>query len=83
GKEVIVGIHGKGSIIGVTSFLEGGPHPLSARALEKTQLLVLDRDNFEDIIQNHPHMALNLFQGMMHSLSSRLKQAFERLASIF
>ena len=83
GKEVIVGIHGKGSIIGAASFLDSGPRPLSARTLEETSILTLDRDNFDDIVKNHPKLALNLFQGMIHSLSSRLKQSFERLASIF
>lgn len=83
GKEVIVGIHGKGSIIGAASFLDRSPRPLSARTLEETSTLTLDRDNFDDIVKNHPKLALNLFQGMIHSLSSRLKQAFERLASIF
>jgi CRP-like cAMP-binding protein len=83
GKEVIVGIHGKGSIIGAASFLEHSLHPLSARTLEETSILTLDRDNFDDIVKNHPQLALDLFQGMIHSLSSRLRQAFERLASIF
>ena len=83
GKEVIVGIHGKGSIIGAASFLDGSPRPLSARALEETSILTLDRSNFDDILNNHPRLALDLFQGMVHSLSSRLKQSFERLASIF
>jgi len=83
GKEVIVGIHGKGSIVGAASFLDGSPRPLSARALEETSLLTLDRENFDDIVKNHPQLALNLFQGMIHNLSSRLKQSFERLASIF
>jgi CRP-like cAMP-binding protein len=83
GKEIIVGVYSRGSILGEASFLDNSPRPLTAKAYEKSDVGILSRENFDDIVENHPGMALNLFKGIILSLSSRLKQSFERLASVF
>ena len=82
-KQVVIGVYTTGSILGAASFLDGSPRPWAAKAYVDTQLGVLTRENFDDIVKNHPAMALNLFKGMILTLSSRLKQSFERLAAIF
>jgi len=83
GKEIIIGAYATGSILGAASLLDGSNRPWTAKAYVDTQLGVLTRENFDDIVRNHPTLGLNLFKGMILTLSSRLKQSFERLASIF
>ena len=83
GKEIIIGAYTTGSILGAASFLDGSRRPWTAKAYVDTQLGVLNRENFDDIVKNHPALGLNLFKGIIFTLSSRLKQSFERLASIF
>lgn len=83
GKEIIIGAYTTGAILGAASFLDGSERPWTAKAYTDTQLGALDRENFDDIVKNHPALGLNLFKGMILTLSSRLKQSFERLASIF
>ncbi len=83
GKQIVIGAYTTGSILGAASFLDASPRPWTAKGHVETLLGVLSRENFDDIVKNHPAMALNLFQGIIFNLSSRLKQSFERLASIF
>ena len=83
GKEIIIGAYTAGSILGAASFLDSSPRPWTAKAYVDTQLGVLSRENFDHIVKNHPTLSLNLFKGMILTLSSRLRQSFERLSSIF
>jgi CRP-like cAMP-binding protein len=83
GKQVVIGIYTTGSILGATSFLDGSKRPWTAKAYVDTELGILTRENFDDIVENHPTMGINLFKGIIMTLSSRLKESFERLASIF
>ena len=83
GKEIIIGAYTAGSILGAASFLDSSQRPWTAKAYVDTQLGVLSRESFDDIVKNHPTLSLNLFKGMILTLSSRLKQSFERLSSIF
>lgn len=83
GKQVIIGVYKRGAILGSASFLDGSPRPWTAKAYVDTELGILGREEFDDIVENHPALGLDLFKGMILTLSSRLKQSFERLASIF
>ena len=83
GKQIVIGAYTRGAILGSASFLDGSPRPWTARAYVDTELGILSKEDFDDIVRNHTAMGLNLFKGMILTLSSRLKQSIERLASIF
>ncbi len=83
GKDVIVGVYSTGTIVGELGILDGSPRAVTAVALEDCSLLTLNRENFEKLLMEHPHLGVNLLKGMLFAVSSRLKKSYERLASIF
>jgi len=83
GKHVIVGIYGQGSIVGELCLLSGETRAVTATALIDTSLLMLSRQRFEQLADEHPDLAVKLLQGMFLALSNRLRKSFERLASVF
>ena len=83
GKHVVVGIFGKGSIIGSLCILDNTPRAVTATALEDVTLVTLTRDNFEKLMNMYPESGSKLMRGMLLSTSVRLRKSFERLAKIF
>lgn len=79
----VTGIHGVGSIVGEDGFLNDVPCSTTIRALEGCEMLVLTRDKFEELEQQHPAVANLILKWMMNSISKRLHNAQERLATIF
>jgi uncharacterized protein (DUF2225 family) len=67
-----------GDIFGEMSLLEGLPRSATIIALKDTICLVINDSNFEQIISQQPNLAFRI----MKSLSSRLRQQNEELASL-
>lgn len=83
GKQLVVGVYGVDSLAGMISILSGEPRPVTATALEESRMLLLSKRDFDEITQRYPVLAGRLMKGMLFSLSLRLRQSYERLASIF
>lgn len=83
GKPVIVGIYGKGAFVGELCILDGSPRALTAVALEDVSLVVITQKNFNELVNKHPELGIQLLKGMLLSVSKRLRKSFGRLASIF
>jgi CRP/FNR family transcriptional regulator, cyclic AMP receptor protein len=83
GKQIIVGVYGKGSIVGELCLLDGSSRAVSAVALTDTDLLILSRENLEQLLELHPRMGVKLLKGMLLAVSIRLRKSFDRLATIF
>jgi CRP-like cAMP-binding protein len=83
GNPVVMGIYGKGSYVGALCILDESPREVTAQALEDSSLVVIAKENFEKLLEQHPALAANLMKGMLLSLSRRLKNSFDRLVSIF
>src|SRR5215469_10275652 len=60
GAEVILGEYGRGQVFGEISLLDGGPRTSTARALEDTEVLILNRSHLLDMITKYPHSAMDL-----------------------
>lgn len=82
-KQVIVGVYGRGSIVGELGFLDDAPRSVTAVALEPTNLLLLTRESFEELLIDHPDLGAKLLKGMLLAVSIRLRKSFDRLAAIF
>lgn len=82
-KQIVVGVFGKGSLIGESSLLDGLPRPLTAVCLEDARVLTLSRIRFETLQQEKPQVAMQIFKAATQSLSLRLAKSFERLSAIF
>lgn len=83
GKQVILGLHRAGSVVGITSAMEGRSREESARAVEDTELLVLSLENMDRLFSESPEFAVKLLRKMLQLVSTRLRKSVERLASFF
>jgi len=83
GKQVVIGVYSVGTIVGELSILDGRPRAVTAVALQDTDLLLLSRESFDRLLAEHPERGVKLLKGMLLAVSTRLRKAFDRLASIF
>lgn len=71
GQEVVLVILKHGEVFGELSLLDGSPRSASAVAMEPTELLTLNREDFLDFVRESPDSAL----AMLEVLSGRLRRA--------
>ena len=83
GKHVVVGVYGKGAVVGALCILDGGKRAVTAKALDDVSVTAINKDNFEKLLNEEPELGVQLMKGMLVSFSSRLRKSFERLATFF
>ncbi len=83
GRQVVIGVYSQGAVIGEFALTDGLPRAATAACLEDAQLLLLRKENFNQLLVDHPELGIKLLQGVLLTLSIRLRKSFERLASIF
>jgi len=64
GKEVVLGMLGRGEVFGELALLDGDPRSADAVAREDAQLLVLPRAEFLRFVTNKPQVTMNLLSGL-------------------
>jgi CRP/FNR family transcriptional regulator, cyclic AMP receptor protein len=60
GREVILDVLGPGEVFGELALLDGEPRSADAVAVERTELLLLQRDEFIRFLRARPEVAINL-----------------------
>ncbi len=83
GKEVVIGVYSKGTMVGELCVLDGSPRAVTAVAMDDVGLLILSSEDFENIINKYPGLGVKLLKDMLFAVSTRLKKSFDRLAAIF
>jgi CRP-like cAMP-binding protein len=83
GQRVVVGIYGRGAIIGELCILDNSPRAVTAIAHEDVSILLITKKNFDKLINEHPELGVQLLKGMLYAVSKRLRGCFDRLVSIF
>ncbi len=69
GRGKTLGEFGLGEFFGEMALVDDKPRSASAETLEETQLLVINRENFDGMVLQNPNMALILIQ----ALSARIR----------
>lgn len=82
-KQVVVGIYGKGSLVGELCILNNIKRAVTAVVIEDAGLLTLSREDLETVIRETPELGAKLLKGMLFAVSLRLRKSFDRLAAIF
>lgn len=70
GEETILAILTDGEFFGELSILDGKPRSASATAMEATQALTLNRNDFLDVLRAEPELAIEI----LAALSNRLRR---------
>ena len=79
GKEVVLTVESGGACFGEIALLDEEPRSASVAALENTELLIIYRDQFMDLLDNHPEFARALIRSLAHMVR-RLTKNVENLA---
>ena len=79
GKEQILMIASDGDSFAEAALFSGGVFPASAEAMTEGKLLVIHRDKFMGIIEQHPAIALNLI-ARLSELLHKLNRLVEELS---
>ncbi len=71
GKEVIIGIFGPSEMFAVPPVFDGGKYPSTAVAMETTELNLLGRDKFLDLIRGSDEFAFAVIAWMCEMLREK------------
>tara|TARA_A100001011_G_scaffold382710_1_gene452894 strand:+ start:1100 stop:1783 length:684 start_codon:yes stop_codon:yes gene_type:complete len=78
GREVILAMLNEGDFFGEMSLLDGESRSANVIALEKTEVLKLDRRDFLDVVNDYPQIAVQLLK----ELAGRLRKSDRQIASL-
>jgi CRP/FNR family transcriptional regulator len=78
GTDIILELFGPGDPVGAVAVYESRPYPASAIALEPTTCIVIPRQAFFTLLENHPSLVRGLLVGLTH----RLVELTNRLAEL-
>ena len=78
GREVILAMLNAGDFFGEMSLLDGEARSANVIALEKTEVLSLNRDDFLDVLHDYPKIAIQLLKEM----TSRLRKSDRQIVSL-
>ena len=89
GREVILSILVDGDFFGEMAILDGQTRSANAVTLEDTEMLIIRRENFLQMLHDYPQVAINLLKELAHRLrrsdaqikSLSLQNALGRVAS--
>jgi len=78
GREVILSILGEGDFFGEMSIFDGESRSANVIALEDTEVLILKRGDFLDLLEKHPKIAIVLLQ----ELATRLRKSDQQIEGL-
>ena len=71
GKEVIIGIFGQGEMFAVPPVFDGGKYPASTISMGDTELLLIERRSFLDLIRDSDEFAFAVIGWMCNMLREK------------
>jgi CRP-like cAMP-binding protein len=74
GRDVVLGIMADGEVFGEVALLDGGMRSATCTAIEPSELLAIDREQFMALLEQTPAIAVKL----LHVLSGRLRRLSQR-----
>lgn len=77
-KEIIISLLGPGEFFGEMSILDGMGRSATVTAVENSKLFILQRNEFLDLLTNHPEVSISL----LRELSIRLRNATNKIKAL-
>lgn len=78
GREVILAILSEGDFFGEMSLLDGQTRSANVTAIDESELLVIRREEFLQILHDYPQIAINLLK----ELAQRIRKGDEHIKSL-
>lgn len=83
GTSKVIAVLGTGEFFGEMALLEDAPRSAAALAHSPVRLLRLPREEFNKLLKVNPKVALELFRGLVMTMSLRLRQTTREMVAIF
>ena len=77
GKELVTELYSPGDFLGYISLLEGSIYKDTATAMEETELAVIPKEDFENLINNNKEVAMQFIRLLAKNISDKEKQLVE------
>lgn len=74
GKELVVALYNKGDFFGYTAMLEGTDYKENAEVLEETEVSIIPREDFENLINNNKEVMHKFIQLLANNVTEREQQ---------
>jgi CRP/FNR family transcriptional regulator, cyclic AMP receptor protein len=74
GKELVTDLYSAGDFLGYISLLEGTVYRDTAEALEETELAVIPKEDFDDLLNRNAEVAKNFIQLLAKNISEKKEQ---------
>jgi CRP/FNR family transcriptional regulator, cyclic AMP receptor protein len=78
GEEALA-VLGAGEVFGEMALLDESPRSADARAHERCRLLVIPKDDFDDLLFLHKDLAFEVLWSCVRTLSARLRETNDKL----
>ncbi len=78
GREVILSILSEGDFFGEMSLLDGQTRSANVTAIEESELMVIRREDFLQMLKDYPQIAINLLK----ELAQRIRKSDEHIKSL-
>lgn len=80
GQTVVIARLARGDSIGEMSLIDQLTRSASVRARSASHLVVLTRDAFARLLEEHPGIGIKILKGIAHLLSANLRKTSDKLA---
>lgn len=74
GKELVTDLLNAGDFLGHIALLEGGTYADTAEALEETELAVIPREDFDELLHNNPEVSRKFIQLLARNIEEKETQ---------
>ncbi len=79
GKQVKIATIGDGQSVGEMALVDGMVRSATVRSAMLSVVVILKRDDFDDILQHYPRIAAKLMKGIARHISVNLRKTSEQL----
>jgi len=74
GKELVTGIHAEGSFLGYNALLEQSLYKESAETIEPTELALIPKEDFENLVNSNRHVMMKFIQLLANNVTEKEEQ---------
>ena len=74
GKDLVIDLYNEGDFFGYTAMLENGIYKETAEAIEETELALIPRKEFEDVLNTNPAIAKKLISLLSRNVVAKEEQ---------
>jgi len=81
GKEVTISTIGEGDTLGEMALIDGLTRSATVKACKPSTILILRRDDFNNLLAQHPEVGIKILKGIARLLSLNLRKASAQITT--